>query len=51
MVTSNPRARPDRIPLGGFGRADEAEEIAVVVLGDAYVTGQTIQVNGGVYHT
>ncbi len=51
MVTSNPRARTDRIPLGRFGRADEVAEIAVAVLGNAYVTGQTIQVNGGIYYT
>lgn len=51
MVTSNPRARPERIPIGRFGRPEEVAEIAVAVLGNGYVTGQTFQVNGGIYPT
>ncbi len=51
MVTSNPRASPDRIPLRRFGRPAEVGELAVAVLSNGYVTGQTFQVNGGVYFT
>jgi 3-oxoacyl-[acyl-carrier protein] reductase len=51
MVTSNPGARPDRIPVGRFGRPEEVAALAVAVLGNAYVTGQTFQINGGVYFT
>ncbi len=51
MIASNPHATPDRIPVGRFGRPEEVAELAVAVLSNAYVTGQTIQVNGGVYFT
>ncbi len=51
MITSNPSARPDRIPVGRFGRPDEVADLAVAVVANSYVTGQTLQVNGGVYMT
>ncbi len=51
MIASNPGASADRIPVGRFGRPEEVGELAVAVLSNAYVTGQTIQVNGGVYFT
>ncbi len=51
MFASNPRARPERIPVGRFGRPEEVAEMAVAVLGNGYVTGQTLQVNGGIYPT
>ncbi|HTP25337.1 MAG TPA: SDR family NAD(P)-dependent oxidoreductase [Anaeromyxobacteraceae bacterium] len=51
MIASNARARPDRVPVGRFGRPEEIAEMAVALASNAYVTGQTIQVNGGVYFT
>ncbi len=47
MVTSNPNARPDYIPIGRFGSPDEVAEVAVVLAKNAYINGQTIHVNGG----
>jgi 3-oxoacyl-[acyl-carrier protein] reductase len=47
MVTSNPNARPDRIPVGRFGSPGEVAEVAVLLAKNGYVTGQTINVNGG----
>jgi 3-oxoacyl-[acyl-carrier protein] reductase len=49
MVTSNPRASPGLIPVGRFGAAEEVAEVAVLLASNAYVTGQTINVNGGWY--
>jgi 3-oxoacyl-[acyl-carrier protein] reductase len=49
MVTSNPRARPDLIPVGRFGSADEVADVAVLLSTNGYLTGQTINVNGGWY--
>lgn len=49
MVTSNPRARPDLIPVGRFGTVDEVADVAVVLASNGYITGQTINVNGGWY--
>jgi 3-oxoacyl-[acyl-carrier protein] reductase len=49
MVTSNPRARPDLIPVGRFGLPEEVAAAAVMVIRNGYITGQTINVNGGWY--
>jgi 3-oxoacyl-[acyl-carrier protein] reductase len=49
MVTSNPNARPDRIPVGRYGSPREVAEAAVMLAGNGYITGQTINVNGGWY--
>jgi 3-oxoacyl-[acyl-carrier protein] reductase len=49
MVTSNPRARADLIPVGRFGEVDEVAAAAVMLAGNGYITGQTINVNGGWY--
>ena len=49
MVTSNPRARADLIPVGRFGEVEEVAEVALVLVRNGYITGQTINVNGGWY--
>jgi 3-oxoacyl-[acyl-carrier protein] reductase len=49
MVTSNPKARPDLIPVGRFGAAEEVADVAVMLATNGYVTGQTVNVNGGWY--
>jgi 3-oxoacyl-[acyl-carrier protein] reductase len=49
MVRALPAAAVDRIPVGRFGRPEEVAEIAVMLARNGYVTGQTINVNGGVY--
>jgi 3-oxoacyl-[acyl-carrier protein] reductase len=49
MVTSNPRARADLIPVGRFGDVEEVSDVAVMLAGNGYMTGQTINVNGGWY--
>ena len=51
MVTSNPNARPDLIPVGRFGSVDEVSDVAVMLAGNGYITGQTINVNGGWFPT
>ena len=51
MVTSNPHARPDLIPVGRFGSVDEVSDVAVMLAGNGYITGQTINVNGGWFPT
>ena len=49
MVTSNPNARPDLIPIGRFGTVEEVAEVVVMLAANGYITGQTINVNGGWY--
>ncbi len=49
MVTSNPNARPDLIPVGRFGTVEETADVAVMLARNGYITGQTVNVNGGWY--
>jgi 3-oxoacyl-[acyl-carrier protein] reductase len=49
MLTSNPRAHSDHIPVGRFGTVEEVAEVAVMLARNGYITGQTINVNGGWY--
>lgn len=49
MVRSNPAAKPEMIPIGRFGEIDEVADVVVMLAGNAYITGQTINVNGGYY--
>jgi 3-oxoacyl-[acyl-carrier protein] reductase len=35
------------IPLGRMGQADEVAQAVLMVLGNDYMTGQTILLNGG----
>jgi 3-oxoacyl-[acyl-carrier protein] reductase len=47
MVRTNPKASPARIPVGRFGAIDEVSDVAVLLATNGYITGQTINVNGG----
>jgi 3-oxoacyl-[acyl-carrier protein] reductase len=51
MVRSDLRITPDRIPVGRFGRPEEVAEVAVMLARNGYITGQSINVNGGIYPT
>ena len=49
MIKGNPAIKPTLIPIGRFGTVDEVSSIAVMLAGNGYITGQTINVNGGWY--
>jgi 3-oxoacyl-[acyl-carrier protein] reductase len=49
MMRDNPRATPALIPVGRFGTADEVADVVLMLATNSYVTGQTINVNGGWY--
>ena len=49
MVASNPNVKTDMIPVGRFGSVEECGAVAVLLAENAYITGQTIGVNGGLY--
>lgn len=49
MLRANPNLKPDMIPVGRFGEVDECASVAVMLATNAYITGQTIAVNGGMY--
>jgi 3-oxoacyl-[acyl-carrier protein] reductase len=47
MVRANLRASASNIPVGRFGVVDEVADVAVLLAKNGYITGQTINVNGG----
>lgn len=47
MTRTNLRAAVENIPVGRFGSVDEVSEVAVLLAKNGYITGQTINVNGG----
>jgi 3-oxoacyl-[acyl-carrier protein] reductase len=49
MIAGNPQARPERIPAGRFGTAEEVAETVLMLVRNGYITGQTININGGLY--
>jgi 3-oxoacyl-[acyl-carrier protein] reductase len=49
MVTANLRAKPELIPVGRYGEVREVGDVIVMLATNAYITGQTINVNGGWY--
>jgi 3-oxoacyl-[acyl-carrier protein] reductase len=49
MVTDGLKASPERIPLARFGTLEEAGETALFLVRNGFVTGQTINLNGGLY--
>lgn len=51
MLRSATAADPSRIPVGRFGTVDEVAQVATMLVNNAYMTGQTISLNGGMYYT
>jgi len=51
MVAALPKDIASRIPVGKIGEPDEVGRIAVLLAQSSYITGQTINPNGGLYMT
>jgi 3-oxoacyl-[acyl-carrier protein] reductase len=49
MLRANPRATSSVIPIGRFGTVDEIASVVLMLARNAYVTGQTVNPNGGWY--
>jgi 3-oxoacyl-[acyl-carrier protein] reductase len=49
MLRSNTNIRPEMLPVGRFGRADEVADAVLCLTTNGYITGQTVNLNGGWY--
>ncbi len=49
MIRGNPAVTPSLLPVGRFGLVEEVASVAVLLATNGYITGQTINVNGGWY--
>jgi len=49
MVIQNLQVTPDLVPVGRFGMVEEVAQVIVMLAANGYITGQTINVNGGWY--
>lgn len=49
--TKDVEAKRKLIPMGRLGRPEEVAEAVVLLAGNAYTTGQTFHLNGGLYFT
>jgi 3-oxoacyl-[acyl-carrier protein] reductase len=49
MLPGDPEEMRARIPVGRLGTPEEVADLAVAVLGNAYITNQVISIDGGMY--
>ena len=49
MVAPHRAENVGKIPVGRLGTAEEVAEVVAMVVANAYMTGQTVQVNGGMH--
>jgi 3-oxoacyl-[acyl-carrier protein] reductase len=49
MAAGLPQLKPNLVPLGRFGTPEEISDAALMLVRNGYITGQTINVNGGRY--
>ncbi|WP_158828023.1 3-oxoacyl-ACP reductase family protein [Mucilaginibacter lacusdianchii] len=49
MIKDNPKVSTELIPLKRFGQPEEVADVALLLACNGYVSGQTINVNGGMY--
>ena len=49
MIAGNEHAQPGRIPVGRLGLPQDVSEVVVMLARNSFITGQTINVNGGLY--
>ncbi len=47
MIRSGLATSPARIPLGRFGTSEEVAQVALMLIGNGYMTGQTVALSGG----
>lgn len=51
MIRGNDKIKPSLLPVNRFGTADEVAQAVMFLAQNAYITGQTLSINGGWYMT
>ncbi len=51
MVAGLQQMKPNLVPVGRFGTVDEISDVALMLVRNGYITGQTININGGRYQS
>jgi 3-oxoacyl-[acyl-carrier protein] reductase len=51
MMAGRAAERAKLVPLGRLGTPEEVAQAVLMVIGNAYMSGQTVQVNGGMHFT
>jgi 3-oxoacyl-[acyl-carrier protein] reductase len=51
MIRGNDKIKPSLLPVNRFGTADEVAQAVLFLAENAYITGQTLSINGGWYMT
>lgn len=49
MIAGNTDADPEMIPVKRFGTAGEVADVVVMLAKNGYITGETVNINGGIY--
>jgi 3-oxoacyl-[acyl-carrier protein] reductase len=49
MLANRPEIKADHIPIGRFGGSNEVADVVMMLARTGYLTGQSINVNGGLY--
>jgi 3-oxoacyl-[acyl-carrier protein] reductase len=49
MIRGNDRIKPDLLPVGRFGQVSEVTDAIVLLATNGYISGQTLNINGGWY--
>ena len=49
MMAAHRKEAAARVPVGRLGSAEEVAAVVVMLAANAYMTGETVQVNGGLY--
>lgn len=49
MIRGNKRLKPDLLPVGRFGLVSEVTDAIVLLATNGYISGQTLNINGGWY--
>lgn len=51
MIRGNDKIKPSLLPVNRFGTAEEVAQAVLFLAQNAYITGQTLSINGGWYMT